>query len=186
MKSILRDKITLKRDSLTKKTIDTKSRLILTNLTNLGIFNNSKNINCYISKDSEVNTHDLIKLIIQNKGKVIVPYIDKEMDSAELSDFNKLINGKFGILEPKEKKAFNKDMLDLIIIPGVVFDKRGNRIGRGKGYYDRFLKGANAKKIALAYDLQLFENIPADSHDIKMDYIITESKIINCENCERN
>ncbi|MBS3121395.1 5-formyltetrahydrofolate cyclo-ligase [Candidatus Woesearchaeota archaeon] len=138
MKLTIRKKISPIRDGLTKKTIEKKSRLILINLIKMSIFKNSKNISCYVSQDSEVDTHRLIKLIIQSKRKVIVPFVDKEMNCAELFDFNKLMRGKFGILEPKEKKRFNKDMLDLIIIPGVVFDRKGNRIGRGKGYYDKF------------------------------------------------
>src|SRR3989338_3616519 len=90
----------------------------------------------------------------------------------------------FGILEPKEsyQREFNPDKLDIVIVPGIAFDKNGHRIGYGYGYYDRFLKTIRKEtlKIGLAYDFQLIEKIPEERHDVPVDIILTEKEIAIC------
>ena len=89
---------------------------------------------------------------------------------------------RLGILEPlREKKTVNTDEIDLVIVPGLAFDKSGNRLGHGKGYYDRYLErcGENVFFIGIAYDFQVLDTIPADAHDIKMNMIVTESRTYN-------
>ena len=90
----------------------------------------------------------------------------------------------YGILEPKKDKIKNisSDKIDLIIVPGVAFDLKGNRMGHGKGYYDRFLNLVKSTSIGLAFEFQIIENIPVESHDKPIDMIITEKRIIKSLN----
>ena len=105
------------------------------------------------------------------------------MEAVEITSLEGLKENKYGILEPDDsKEEFCKNNLDLIILPGVAFDLVGKRIGYGGGYYDRYLENIDKKiiKVALIYDFQLLENVPAEEHDIKADYIITETMSIKC------
>ena len=112
---------------------------------------------------------------------MFLPFINSEkLFFSKINSLNDLVIGKFNILEPKDRFK-TKEELDLIIVPGLVFDKKGNRIGHGKGYYDSFLKKhPNATKIGLAFEDQINKKILVEDHDIPMDFIITEKRIINC------
>ena len=148
---------------------------------NLQEYINSNIVCFYVSFESEVQTHDLIKSSLESGKRIIVPYVDKkEIYLSELKNFNNLDLGKFGILAPKKEfvKPFDITNVEAIIIPGIVFDKLGHRIGFGGGYYDKLLRDSKAIKIALCYDFQLFEKIPYEEHDIPVDIIITEKQII--------
>lgn len=86
--------------------------------------------------------------------------------------------GAFGIWEPDHATATAPSIIEWIVVPGVAFDREMNRLGRGKGFYDRLLRKTPARKIGICYGLQLLDEIPAEPHDIKMDLIITENDII--------
>ena len=140
----------------------------------------------YVSYGSEVNTHDMIKERLSDEKKVVVPRTDrlhKRIVLSELSNWKNLAYGEYNILEPK-KEFFQEvliDSIDLMFIPGIAFDVRGNRIGHGKGYYDRLLKiPHNATRFGLAFELQIVDNIPAESHDVKVNKIVTEKRVITC------
>lgn len=85
--------------------------------------------------------------------------------------------GKFGVPEPRVKKRFDKEKIDIVLVPGVAFDRKGNRMGYGKGYYDRFLKGMSALRVGVCHSFQLVDAIPTEKHDVKMDMIITEREV---------
>jgi 5-formyltetrahydrofolate cyclo-ligase len=131
----------------------------------------------------EIDTREIIKdALIKNK-KVILPKISGgKLDTFFIKDLQKDLKlGSFNIMEPDPltcKKA-SLSCIDLIIVPGLGFDLNFNRLGYGGGFYDRILGkiGKKAKKIALAFDLQIFDNIPTCLHDLKVDIIITESHI---------
>ncbi len=158
----------------------TKKNLIIYNkVVNSKCFKNSKDIFIYISFNGEVDTHKIIKRALELKKNVFVPRIDgEEIKIVPLRDFSMLKKGKFGILEPMEKEIQKKNF-DIIIIPGIAFDLKLNRLGRGKGYFDRFLKKVKGRKIALAFEEQLVENLPVETYDIKMDIIVTDEREIN-------
>ena len=86
--------------------------------------------------------------------------------------------GTFSVLEPKERVCLDKNNIDVVLVPGIAFDRCGGRVGFGKGCYDKFLKDINAIKIGFCYDFQLLEHINTDSTDVTMDFIITEKEII--------
>src|SRR3989338_1251735 len=189
MKQILKSEIFEKRKSLSKREIDEKSAAIREKLFSLNRFKDAKNIMFYVSFNNEVNTIEMIKELLKNKKEnkknIIVPYVEKNnpiLQLSKLNSFDDLEPKTFGILEPKADKIrkLNIDDLDLVIVPGIVFDKNGHRIGYGHGYYDGFLKKIRAKKVGLAFELQLIEKIPEEGHDVPVDFVITEKRIVEC------
>ena len=109
---------------------------------------------------------------------------EKKLLFFEVTDLNALTVKTFGIKEPPlvEKNLISHDNIDLLIVPGLAFEEMGYRVGYGGGFYDRFIseEGFNAVTAALAFDLQIVENVPKQPHDVKVDYIITESRMIEC------
>ena len=92
------------------------------------------------------------------------------------------VTGSFNVPEPCDRQIFDKDKIDIVLVPGVAFDKCGNRMGYGKGYYDRFLKDMKALKIGVCHSFQLRDNVPNEEHDVKMDMIVTEREVWSREN----
>lgn len=169
-----------KRLNYDNKNLSEFSDTIIKKLEKLEIFQDAKNIMFYIPIKNEVNTIPIIKKYIKTK-QISLPKIknDKKIHAHLLKSFESLKIGKYDIEEPNDESTeINPKKLDIIIIPGISFDKKGLRIGYGKGYYDEFLKSTKAKKIALAYDFQIHENIQGEIHDEKVDLIITEKSII--------
>lgn len=185
----LRKKILTLRDSLSYQDRLEKSRKIKANLFSLPEFIQAKTIMFFISFRSEVLTEEMIKDSMTLEKRVVVPVTDPEhhcLILSELKDYDHdLAPGSYGILEPKKEKIkeVKATELDLVIAPGSVFDESGRRIGYGGGYYDHFLKGVKkeAKVAALAFELQLVDEVPAYSgRDIPVDLIITEKRVIRC------
>jgi 5-formyltetrahydrofolate cyclo-ligase len=98
---------------------------------------------------------------------------------AEITPNTQCITGNYGIHEPENPSLVPIDTMDLIIVPGVAFDTHGNRLGRGGGYYDRMLDGFSGTTAAAAFEFQLFSNIPYESCDMPVNYIVTESKVVD-------
>ncbi|PIN98124.1 MAG: 5-formyltetrahydrofolate cyclo-ligase [Candidatus Diapherotrites archaeon CG10_big_fil_rev_8_21_14_0_10_31_34] len=149
----------------------------------------AQNIMVYLSFKSEVRTREIILDLLMRKKKVIVPITDFKktiIHLSELKDFNKeLVSNKLGIFQPSKEfvRPFNKKDLDLIVVPGIAFDDKGNRLGFGKGFYDKFLKGVSKKVpvIALAFSDQISKKISSEKHDIPMQKIVTEKEVIECK-----
>lgn len=179
----LRNKILSLRNALDlnyKIELDEK---IYNNLFNDELFIKAKNIFIYIGFGTEIDTKPIIKRALNENKKVYIPKVyknDKSMKAIRLKSFEHLKENSMGILEPIEDSEYiSKDDIDLIIVPGVVFDEKGNRIGYGGGYYDRYLTEIQSKnnKLVLAYEFQVLDCIIEEDHDIKVDYILTEEKI---------
>ena len=183
MKDQLKESILEKRNSLVKKEIIEKSKKIENTLFNLQKYKNSKIIMFFVSFNSEVHTHDMIKQALNNKIVVIPKVMHKEIEPSIIIDFDNLVpSGNFGILEPIEAMKISNKNIDLILVPGIAFDEEGHRIGYGFGYYDKFLrKVPKAVKIGLAFDFQVVDKIPREMHDVPVDLIITEKRIIVCK-----
>ena len=132
----------------------------------------------YVSKTEEVDTHIIIKDSIKNGKKVYAPVLhNKQIFAGEIKSFTTMAKGDFGILQPLV--VSNKNKFDIIIVPGLVFDPGGARIGRGGGYFDKFLAHTKGNKVALAFDFQITQKIDTEEHDIFMDKIITEKRTIS-------
>ena len=175
-----------KRDNIHKEEKAVMDKNIIFSLKEKEFYKNSKNIFIYLGFGSEIDTMSYIQDFINDGKHIFIPRIDiktKKMEAVEITSLDGLKENKYGILEPdNNKEEFYKNNLELIILPGVAFDHSGRRIGYGGGYYDRYLEDIDKRiiKVSLIYDFQLLENVPAEEHDIKADYIITETMSIKC------
>ena len=182
-KKELRKRILSIRNNMPGEDVVNNSRIIRDKIIGLDVYKQSKVIFIYMDFKNEVMTSDLIKHMLSEKKRVVVPYTDTistVLIPSEITGESDLKLNSFGYSEPKKVSPVNIEEIDLVIVPGVVFDKNLNRIGFGKGYYDRILNKlkASARKVAVAHDFQVLEEIPAEEHDVKMDMIITEKSIM--------
>ncbi len=141
-------------------------------------FQSAKIVGAYSATGSEVRT-DLLISEAKRMGKVVaLPRTEGDMiNFYEMSSTDELIAGRFGIMEPPPTHPARR--IDLLVVPGIAFDKQGYRLGYGKGYYDRYLSEKKPQfAIGLAYNFQLLESLPHDKHDAKMDAIATEDGIL--------
>ena len=134
----------------------------------------SDNILMYHSLPDELSTHKFLKKWSSRK-KFFLPRVNGVNLDILPYDETRLELGAFHIEEPTGNNTVGIEEMELIIVPAVAYDKKGNRLGRGKGFYDRLLSETEATKIGMAYDFQIVEEIPAEPHDIAMDIIITPS-----------
>lgn len=129
----------------------------------------------YYSLPDEVDTHDAVLTLLKQGKTVLLPrVIDNEnMDIRQFGGEHDLAEGSFGIMEPNGEVFQDYGSIDVAVIPGMAFDAQGNRLGRGKGYYDRFLsKVPDLYKIGVCFDFQNLPDIPVGEHDMKMDCVI--------------
>ena len=139
----------------------------------------------YVSTGNEVDTHGLIRQLLAMRRQVCVPRFDPTTQSYAVSvlhDFDaELTTGKFGILEPKPEavRPTALDQINAVLVPGLAFDETGNRLGRGSGHFDRLLRQTSGVKVALAFDFQILDEVPAEAHDARMDFIVTETRVVN-------
>lgn len=182
MKNQLKESMLEKRNVVSKQEIFEKSSLIKGNLFNLEHYKTSKTVMFFVSFNSEVNTHDMIKEALKNKIVIVPKIINKEIEPSVIIDIDSLLpSERFGILEPIEVMKIAYKNIDLVLVPGIVFDKEGHRIGYGFGYYDKFLKKVpKAIKIGLAFDFQVIDKIPREMHDVSVDMIVTDKKVLEC------
>lgn len=180
-KQEIREKILSMRRGLTSKYIDDESAKIYELLTESGIFEGAGTVLSYSDFDNEVRTAMLTGWLMFRGMRLYLPCVrKKEMFAADIKSAG-LELSKFGIAQPKfgEASFLEPEKIDVVIVPGIAFDRNGHRIGFGCGYYDDFLKRARqAKKIALAYDFQIVDFIPAETHDVRVDVIVTPDGII--------
>lgn len=132
-----------------------------------------------VSRPPEVDTYQIIRQAWEENKRVVVPKCyphTKEMVFRELTRFDELESVYYGLYEPIEEKTrvVSKDEISLLLVPGVAYGKNGYRIGFGGGYYDRFLVDYKGKTISLAFMIQIFDELPYESHDIPVGKIITE------------
>lgn len=151
------------------------------------VFRNAATIHIFLSKTDEPNTAPMLEDCWKSGKKTGVPCVlpdTFELFHSQLKSFDDLRSGSLGVLEPSPENriSMTPESFDLVIIPGVAFDRQGGRLGYGKGYYDRFLDQTNAFRLALAFDFQVLENVPTEKHDVPMNGILTESGIIKVNN----
>jgi len=186
-KKILRRYALSIRRGLSQEAIKRKSKKIQKNLFNLSLFKRAGVVLFYLSLPDEVQTYGMIKDSLKIGKRIAVPVVD--LEKGEIVPFEvktpefKLVSGPFGISEPAENNRYPLvvEEIDLVVVPGIAFDKQGKRIGFGKGFYDRFLSRLiNVKTVALAFECQIFGEVPYEEYDIPVDFIITEKRVINC------
>lgn len=183
-KDKLRREMQVKFAALTVADVRAKSAAIWERLAVLPEFSGATRRLIYVSTGMEVDTHGLIQQLLAMGGQVCVPYYDaakKGYVPSALHDFHSdLAAGQFAILEPKPEavRPVAANQIEVALVPGLAFDETGNRLGRGMGYFDRLLQSVRGVKIALAYDFQILNEVPAEAHDARVDFIITETRVV--------
>lgn len=170
-------------NEVTVKDRDTKTKQIIEKLISSPDWKNANTIATTMPMQHEIDTTLFIQACWRLHKNVVVPKCNhktKEMQFFNITSFEQLETGYFGIQEPIESlcKKINKDEIDLIVVPGVAFTARGDRLGYGGGYYDRYLSNYAGNLIALAYDLQIVQKLPIEAHDQRIPLIFTETSVI--------
>ena len=185
IKKEIRNEILKIRDQIPLDIRAQKDLHIRGTLSTLPEFLSAKTVLFYASFRSEVETLSLIRESLAMGKKVLLPKVDIKnsvLTLYEIKNMNELSPGYMGIPEPNlpDERCAVIDDADLAIIPGAAFDLSGNRLGYGAGYYDGLLsqRTRNIQIIALAYDEQLVESIPAEKHDVRVDMIVTDKRVI--------
>lgn len=186
-KKELREKCLNERSRISKNKVSSWSKKIKSKFLDLPQLKNAKKIMAYASMRKEIETFGLLEELLDQGYLLYLPYTRQDivdLGTAQINDLDKdLKDGVFGVQEPAAKlrgEGVPPD-LDIIIVPGACFTAEGYRIGYGGGYYDSFLsKHANeALKIGFCYDCFILDSIPVEAHDVPVDLIITEKRIIN-------
>ena len=177
-KQILRNECTKHKNHLTDEEIAFRSDLICDRLIQTLLFQKAKCIALYCATGNEVSTYKLIDNYHLKKNIVLPVIADENMFFYPYTGKENLKKGRFGIVEPISRTLIEPKDVDLFIVPGLAFDYAGNRLGRGKGYYDRFLSDTNKPIIGLCFDFQLIESIPHETHDVKMTFVLTENTTV--------
>ncbi len=190
----LRKTMLARRDELPVAEQVEKSEKILVSLLELPEIQKSSTIFVYVNFRSEVQTLPFLRWCIQQGKRVTVPLTlvrERQLQAIRITDPDKDLGlGYCGIPEPvldlRRTMEIDPASIDVVVIPGSVFDRRGGRLGYGGGYYDRFLSrdAPGATRIALAYELQLIETVELQPHDQLMDRLITEQNSYSCRRTE--
>jgi 5-formyltetrahydrofolate cyclo-ligase len=185
-KSELRREYTALREAMDESEVQRRSAKIIDTIVKLPVFKRAKTVMVYLNFKNEVDSLKMIEESFKAGKKVLIPYCTKEnmeLIPSELNDIeSEIVKGKNGYLQTKKEcvKPVPLDEIDLIIVPGIAFDRRCYRLGFGAGYYDRFLKKLNFEKptIGVCYDFQIIHSIPTEPHDVPLDFVITEERIL--------
>jgi 5-formyltetrahydrofolate cyclo-ligase len=185
MKKTIRREVLKKRDELSPDVRTGKDSRIKERLFSLPEFLGAKTVLFYSSFRSEVETRTLIEESLKMGRRIVLPKVDRTKHMLvlyEIKDTSELTEGYMGIHEPYslDERMVSLEDIDLAVIPGAGFDRLGNRLGYGAGYYDILLSNSKKKMpvIALSYEEQIVDLIPAEAHDVKVDVIITEERVM--------
>lgn len=181
----VRNQAMLSRKVIDKKSREEKSAQIFARLKEEEAVKNAKRVMVYVNFQEEVETRDLMEYLWGQGIELAVPITDpvtRSMQASLVESFADLVPGNFGVLEPSKwaTKIIIPDTIDLVIVPGLAFDRQGGRIGYGAGYYDRFfVQAPEADLIALAFAEQMIDWVPMEDHDRYLPKIVTDQEVIN-------
>jgi 5-formyltetrahydrofolate cyclo-ligase len=176
-----------RKNRIAQKNKEEVSLAICSKFTALPAYAAAKTVLWYVDSASEVRTRHVLPAAFGHGKKVVVPWCVVETSELELfwlENMNELVEGAYKIMEPDPQlrelpaKRVKPEELDLVMVPGTAFDPRGGRMGQGKGYYDRLLSRIQpgASLVGMAFDCQIFDEIPVAAHDVFMDLVLTESR----------
>lgn len=175
LKSELRREIRARKRQFIGEQLLEQSRKIVARLLEHSRLKSAKTVMLYCSLPDEVDTHELIDHLVAAGKRVVLPAVtgESKMELRLYTGKHDLRKGAFGIEEPVGKTFTDLSSIDLALVPGMAFDARGNRLGRGRGYYDRFLVGLkHTYKIGVCFDFQKVAVVPTDENDIAMDEVV--------------
>lgn len=176
-KNEIRRKIKAMRSMLLESEKNSAADEVFRHLEQTVAFMLASKILMYHSLPDELPTREFLKKW-KDKKDFYLPRVNGV--NLEILPYNesRLELGAFHIEEPTGEDTVDAAEMELIIVPAVAYDRRGNRLGRGKGFYDRLLATTKATKIGIAYEFQIFDEIPSETHDIPMDYVITQRSVL--------
>lgn len=175
----LRKKYLSARDSMTADERTKKSAFITDRILSSDSYKTAELILCYVSVGSEIDTYTLIESALVDGKRVAVPFcVGKEMRFKEIKSLNNLVEGRFNIPTADDSCPLIEDFKNsLCIVPALSVDKNGNRLGYGGGFYDRFLSiYRDVKCIAVCFDENVSDKLPAEEFDIRINNLITDSR----------
>jgi len=174
-KQDIREKVKEILNSMGSKDRQRKDELIYRKIIKKKEYKKAKTIFSYVSMGTEVDTKKILLLSLKEGKEVYVPRVNmdkKVIEIIRLRSWEELRIGVYNILEPKGE-AVKKNIIDMILVPGLAFDKNNNRLGRGGGYFDKFLSKVKGLKVGICYQEQIFDEVPAELHDIRMDWVVS-------------
>lgn len=177
-KDIIRQEISLKKKKYTYEELYSRSMEVLDIVEITSVFQDARSIFIYNALEGEVQTYDFIRKWEDRKKFYLPVVVGEDIVFRSCSSSVSFTQSPLGIMEPVGEDFTDYHKIDLIILPGVAFDRDKNRMGRGKGFYDRFLPQVKAPKMGICFEFQLLDKIPVDRNDIKMDYIVSENDFI--------
>lgn len=180
-KPTLRRETMLRRDNLDERT--QHSAMICSQILTMPAYVDARTIHCYVPMRSEVDTRPLIVDALARGKGVIVPVVVPRADELahawlESLSADTLVPGSFGTFNPRGGRTASPGDWDVTIVPLLAFDRRGYRLGYGKGYYDRLLAADRATTIGVAFGMQEVSTLPTEAHDIPLDWVVTEREVI--------
>ena len=189
-KDEIRAVIREKRGSLDAFWVNDNSGLIERQVEELIEFRKASIVAAYVAMQGEVRTDAVIEQCWQKNKRVCVPAYRAETNHYDFVRLNRdarMVVGPAQILEPEEKQWIRADEVGLALVPGVAFDSLGGRVGHGGGHYDRILGGAKVGMpftVGLAFEFQIFDRVPTDASDVRMDVVVTEKRVIRAQSAE--
>jgi len=191
IKKNLRKYMLEKREKLSLLEVQGKSHQINQQLLFNFAYQSAQTILTYLPIKNEPDTLPMINTAWQQKKQVLIPVTQAENKTlflSKLENLNELTLGMYDILTPKPNylRLVNPDTVDICVVPGLAFDRKGYRLGYGGGYFDRFLPKlrSDCLKIAFAYDFQILDCLPRTEFDIPVEIIITESSVHYCSHAD--
>ena len=184
-KKELRKTLKALRNNLTQEEVDVSSRLVAEKILACDAYQKAEHIMGYLAFGKELSVDEMLKRALADGKRVYVPEIisQTEIRAVELESFADFAYDRFGIRSvPAPVKVCNPKILDLVLVPAVAYDRAGNRMGMGAGYYDRFLpQTENAIKIGVACDALLQDELPYNEYDVSVPYLVSKSGIVKAE-----
>ena len=178
-KTSLRKLLLEKRDGTSFDLMKIASKSILKKIKKIESFRNAQKIGAYYPIGSEVLTQDIMQEALSEGKEIFLPkVIEKNIEFRKIVNFSNLENGSFDIMEPRNECPVDNN-LDVLLVPTVGISLKGVRLGYGHGFYDRFLAKNKIKTISLTFEKQIVKNIPQSEHDVIINWIVTEDRIID-------
>lgn len=181
----LRREISKKRKALITSELTAMSEKVVSNFLLLDVFSGSNSVALYKAIGGEADLEPLFEICWRLNKRTAIPVFNTDTrvyEMAEITAATEFAAGNYGILEPIAPRIIEIGAIDLMAVPGVGFDLAGNRLGRGGGFYDRMLEHFSGAAAGIAFEFQLFEEIPVAPHDLPVDYLVTETKHLKVPN----
>lgn len=184
-KSEIRKEIRNRQSGLSRQWIETTSNAVQKRLLALPEFEDAGVVGCYMAVETEVRTNLIIEECLKEDRKLFLPAISSNGDFYEMTEYRRgtsLKAGPFGVPEPVEGERILAGKVELMVTPGLAFDRFGGRVGHGGGHYDRMMQGEDGScfKAAIAFEFQMFDKVPVEKQDVLMNAVITEAETVRC------